>query len=87
MAIRYCEEKKLEWGEIYVQELRRGAIFMRENQEPRIGLWRIEEDDEGLALVRWSASSPSLYQIFSLAQEEGRWIVTRDYLREEFWQE
>lgn len=82
-AIRYCEEKKLEDWEAYVQELRRGAIFMNEHEEPRVGIWRIEQED-GLALVRWSVDSPALYAMLILTREEGRWIVTGDSYREEF---
>lgn len=82
-AIRYCEEKKLEDWEAYVQELRRGAVFMNEPKGPRVGIWRIEQDD-GLALVRWSAHSLAYYKILNLAREEGRWTVTGDSYREEF---
>lgn len=82
-AIRYCEEKKLEDWEAYAQELRRGAIFMNEHEEPRVGIWRIEQED-GLALVRWSVDSPALYAMLILAREEGRWTVTGDSYREEF---
>jgi len=82
-AIRYCAEKKLEDWEAYAQELRRGALFMNEHEEPRIGIWRIEQED-GLDLVRWSVDSPALYAMLILAREEGRWIVTGDSYREEF---
>lgn len=86
-AIRYCEEKKPERWEVYVAELRRGAIFMKEeipgNQWPQIGIWKIEQED-GIALVRWSVDSLAFYPILTLAQEEGRWVVTGDSYREEF---
>lgn len=81
-AIRYCEEKKLEDWEAYVQELRRGAVFMNEPKGPRVGIWRIEQDD-GLALVRWSAHSLAYSKILNLAREEGRWSMTGDSYREE----
>jgi len=86
-AIRYCEEKKPERWEVYVAELRRGAIFMKEeipgNRWPQIGIWKIEQED-GIALVRWSVDSLAFYPILILAQEESRWIVTGDSYREEF---
>ena len=85
-AIRYCEEKKPEIWEACVVELRRGAIFMKEEipgtEWPQIGIWKIEQDD-GMALVRWSAESLAFFPGLTLAREEGRWIVTGDFVREE----
>jgi hypothetical protein len=86
VAIRYYEDKKPDDWEVYVAELRRGAIFMKDelpgNEWPQIGIWKIEQDD-GIALVRWSADSPAFYPMLTLAREEGRWIVTGDSYREE----
>lgn len=52
-AVQYYEEKKPEGWEVFAAELRRGAVFMKEeipgNSWPQIGIWKIEQD-HGIAL-------------------------------------
>lgn len=86
-AIRYYQEKKPEMWEAFVQELRRGAIFLKGDlpgvDRTSIGIWRIEQED-GIALVRWSVDSIALYHGLELARQDGRWIVKGHFSREEF---
>jgi hypothetical protein len=85
-AIRYYQEKKPEMWEVFVEELQRGALFLKKDLpeigQPAIGIWRIEQD-HGIALVRWSIDSMALYPGLQLARQEGRWTVTGDFIREE----
>jgi hypothetical protein len=89
-AIQYYEEKKPELWELFLVELRRGAVFPKgdlgPSNLPAIGIWKIEQNQEveGVALVRWSIHSIAFYFGLNLAQQDGKWIVTGDFTREEF---
>jgi hypothetical protein len=75
--------------EVFLQELRQGAVFLKgelgPSRQPAIGIWRIEQNQEvdGVTLVRWANNSIAFYFGLKLAEQDGKWIVTGDFTREE----
>jgi len=94
VAIHYIQAKKPEAWQNYLVELRRGAIFLEKDYPgvgPSIGMWRIETENDEIALVRQPPMTPdgmpgALYFGIQLARKDGKWMAVDHFVREEFWE-
>ena len=94
VAIRYYEEKKPERWKIFVEELRRGGIFLKDEfpgAGPNIGQWKCEaQEDGGIDLIRDPGLTPSgrpmaIYFYVHLVKQNGGWTAVYDSYREVRW--
>jgi hypothetical protein len=94
-AIRYYKEKKPRNWEAFVEELKRGGIFLKEELPgigPSIGFWKCEEDEEGIDLVRdtgppESGDTLTVQYYVRLVKKNGRWRAVEHSYRELRWQQ
>jgi hypothetical protein len=94
VVIRYYEEKKPEHWEVFVEELKTGGIFSKEEFPqigPSIGNWKCETDKDGILLVRdpgltESGEPMSIYFYVRLIKKDGRWTAVEHSYREVRWQ-
>src|SRR4030095_13105588 len=94
VVIRYYEEKKPEHWEVFVEELKTGGIFSKEEFPqigPSIGNWKCETDKDGILLVRdpgltESGEPMSIYFYVRLVKKDGRWTAIEHSYREVRWQ-
>jgi hypothetical protein len=86
-AIQYYKEKQPERWKFLVEDLQESAVFLKEElpqyRPASIGFWQIEQD-RGIKLVRLALDSISLRHGLDLAKQDGKWIVTGNFTREEF---
>jgi len=93
-AIRYYAEKKPRLWKVFVEELKRGGIFPKEEFPeigPSIGIWKCETDEDGILLVRdpgldESGAPLSIYFYVRLIKKDGRWTAVEHSYREVRWQ-
>jgi len=94
VVIRYYEEKKPRLWEVFVEELKRGGIFLKEEFPgvgPSIGFWKCEEDEEGIDLVRdtgppQSGDTLTVQYYVHLVKKDGGWTAVEHSYREVRWQ-
>jgi hypothetical protein len=78
-VLKYFEEKKPEFWDVFVAELRRGAIFP-DGDYVGVGIWKYEIKDNRIALVRQPPVSPEMiYFGVYLVKENSRWKVVEDF--------
>jgi hypothetical protein len=88
VTIQYYEDKKPEYWEAFVTELRRGGIFLKDEHPdigPAIGLWKLEMLDGELALVRRQAPPKVNFFGVGLTRKDGKWIAVKDFVGEELY--
>ena len=94
VVIRYYEEKKPKHWEVFVEELKRGGIFLKEEFPgfgPSIGFWKCEADENGVDLVRdpglSESGEPLAIQFYvRLVKKDGRWTAIEHSYREVRWE-
>jgi hypothetical protein len=79
VAIGYYESKKPEFWSSFVQELRRGAIFL-ERSGPAIGIWKYQVTDGRPALIREPPISSQMHYFgLNLSKQDNKWTVIGDF--------
>jgi hypothetical protein len=94
-AIRYYKEKKPEHWEGFVEELKRGGIFLEgefPGVGPSIGFWKCETVENGVDLVRDTGPPESGYTLtvqfyVRLVKKDGRWTAVNHSYREQRWRQ
>lgn len=95
VVIRYYEEKKPRNWKVFVEELKRGRIFLKGELPgvgPSIGSWECETEEDGIDLVRAlglsESGEPMRAQFYvHLVKKDGRWTAVYDSYRELRWQQ
>jgi hypothetical protein len=94
VAIRYYEEKKPEHWEAFVEELKQGGIFLKDELPgigPSIGFWKCEAYENGIDLLRdtgppESGGTWTVQFYVRLVKKDGRWTAVEHSYREVRWQ-
>jgi len=94
VAIQYLQTKKPRAWQNFLVELRRDAVFLEEEYPdigPSIGIWKIEVENDDVALVRQPPLSPdgmpgALYFGIQLARKDGNWVAVDHFVREVRWE-
>lgn len=93
VAIQYLQTKKPRAWQSFLVELRRDAVFLEEEYPdigPSIGIWKIEIENDDVALVRQPPLSPdgmpgALYFGVQLGRKDGKWVAVDHFVREVRW--
>jgi hypothetical protein len=94
VAIRYYEEKKPRLWDVFVEELKTGGLFLKEELPevgPSIGNWKCEAVEDGIDLVRAlglsESGEPMRAQFYvHLVKKDGKWTAIYHSYRELRWQ-
>lgn len=93
VVIRYYEEKKPRLWEVFVEELKTGGLFLKEELPavgPSIGNWKCEAYKDGIDLVRdpgltESGEPMAIYFYVRLVNKDGKWTAVEHAYREVRW--
>lgn len=75
-VVRYVSVNPTALDSAELKPIRNGEAFRDEDGTVRIGGWRLEERDDGAALVRQQGVGSDRRTVVWLAERDGEWHVT-----------
>ena len=83
VAIKHYTDKKPENWTLFVEELRKGAVFL-ENDHISIGIWKFESREKDTLLIRQPELTATMYYFgVYIVKRSGKWEVKDDFVEKE----